>query len=159
MDTEINTHGMVCDFGKHSGELYTRMPVGYLTWMVGANHSRAHIAAAELKRRGTTVPDLDVTGHAIDRASFCALRTWKDDRKKDEGLNSWLVRLCKEALEKTPEDDRKSGMKIHHKGLKLAFDFEGRWPVLKTVMPGRKKDRPLRCDDAAEDSTDNKSGK
>jgi hypothetical protein len=98
--------------------------------MVGTNHTKAAIAEAELKRRGTVTPDLDISGHAIDRASFRVLDKWKRERRDDEGLYSWLVRISQEAL--------KNGIRAHEKiiysGLKLVFQMDGRWPVLKTIM-------------------------
>lgn len=132
--SDINTHGMVCDFGRHKGVPYTRVPVSYLTWMVGNNHSKADIAAAELKRRGTTTPDLDVSGHAIDRASLSCRRTWHETKRQDEGLHSWLCRVAREALEAKDVDDKG---RYRHLGMRFAFEFEGKWPVLKTVMPGK----------------------
>ena len=80
----INTHGMICDFGRHKGTPYTRIPVSYLLWMVGAGHSRADVAQAELDRRGTTVPELDISGHAIDRASLVCRRTWHQTSEPGE---------------------------------------------------------------------------
>lgn len=128
----IDTHGMVIDFGKHKGTPYTQTPVSYLKWMVGSNHSRAEIAEAELQRRGTVTPDLDVSGHAIDRASVHCRKIWHETKNKEaEGLYSWLCRVAAEALEKEDMDD-KGRYRIH--GMKLAFEFEGRWPVLKTVI-------------------------
>lgn len=131
---EINTHGMVCDFGKHKGELYTRLPVNYLIWMVNSNHSRINIAEAELKRRGTVVPNLSISGHAIDRASLNCRKVWHETKNENEGLHAWLIRISHEAL--TDKIIDKSG-KYKWNNLKLVFEFEGKWPVLKTVI--RKK--------------------
>lgn len=128
----INTHNLICDFGKHKGTAYTRLPVSYLTWMVGSNHSRADIAAAELKRRGTVTPDLDVSGHAIDRASLSCRKIWHETRGGEEGLHAWLCRVAREALDKKQIDQKG---RYHHLGMQFAFEFEGVWPVLKTVMP------------------------
>ena len=66
----INTHGMVMPIGRHAGTPITRLPVSYLLWMDQSAHSMANVARAELKRRGTTRPTLDVSNHAIDRASL-----------------------------------------------------------------------------------------
>jgi hypothetical protein len=123
----------VCDFGKHRGELYTRIPVSYLKWMVNIEHSRSEIAEAELNRRGTVTPDMDISGHAIDKASLRCRKIWHEDRNDEEGLHAWLVRICKEAIEIHGELIKTQGACIH-KGMKLAFEFEGRWPVLKTVI-------------------------
>lgn len=134
MNGPINTHNMVCDFGRHAGVLYTRMPVGYLKWMVNSRHSRAAVAEAELKRRGTVTPDLDVSGHAIDRASLSLRKTWHETARPDEGLHAWLCRVAREALEKNDVDVKG---RYRHLGVKFAFEQDGVWPVLKTVMPDK----------------------
>ncbi len=132
MTEPINTHGLVCDFGRHKGALYTRMPVGYLKWMVNSRHGKADIAAAELERRGTVTPDLDVSGHAIDRASLSCRKIWHTNRGENEGLHAWLVRVAREALDKNDIDAKG---RYHHVGMRFAFELDGVWPVLKTVMP------------------------
>ena len=130
----MDTHGLTINNGKHAGTLYTRLPVSYLKWMVNVNHSQCEIAKAELKRRGTVTPDLDISGHAIDRASLHCRKIWHEDRVLDEGLHAWLVRIATEALE---ANETKNG-KYLWKGMKLAFEQDGNWPVLKTVMRGRE---------------------
>ena len=131
MTEQINTHGLVCDFGKHKGTLYTRLPVGYLHWMVNGRHSHADIAKAELGRRGTVRPELDVSGHAIDRASLHCRKIWHETANKDEGLYSWLCRMAAEAIGSGAERPDK---KFLYRGMIFVFETETEWPVLKTVM-------------------------
>jgi hypothetical protein len=135
---DINTHNLICDFGKHKGVPYTQIPVSYLLWMVNQkDHSRKQIAEAELKRRGTVLPKIDISGHAIDRASLYCLDIWQATRRdKEEGLHAWLVSLAIEALEIDQQDDKGSYL---HKGLRFVFEQDGIWPVLKTVMKAKKK--------------------
>lgn len=125
--SEINTHNLIVDFGKHNGTPYTRLPVGYLTWMVNSGHGKADIAQAELDRRGTTMPTLDISGHAIDRFSQHCLDIW--DGK--EGLHSWLLKMAREALDKGQLDD---DGRILWKGIWWCFEADRKWPVLKTVF-------------------------
>jgi hypothetical protein len=144
----MNTHNMVVDFGKHRGELYTRLPVSYLKWMVNSDHSKAEIAQAELDRRGTTTPAIEVSGHALDRASQQLLSKWKkdtDDGKK-QGIHSWLIENAQKAIinGKSPEE----GVYIY-RGMKFIFLIGSAYPVLKTVM--RKKNREVKHDDWFED--------
>ena len=127
----MNTHGLVIDFGKYSGTLYTRVPVGYLKWMVQSNHSKADIARAELERRGTITPEIDISGHAVDSASNRLLGLWTGTKNDGEGLHSWLCRMALEAFRSGPLDEEGC---IRHKGVKWVFE-PGEWPVLKTVMP------------------------
>jgi len=133
--TDIDTHGVRLEFGRHRGELLTRVPVSYLKWMLNAKHSQANLAQAELKRRGTVTPDLEVSGHAIDRASLLCRSFWHHDRRDDEGLHAWLVRVSGEAL----KSGEKINEKIAWKGMKFKFVADGIWPVLLTVMPGTQK--------------------
>lgn len=135
MSESINTHGMRIGFGKHEGELYTRVPVGYLKWMVNAASRECEIAQAELDRRGTTTPELDISGHAIDSASNRLLSEWKSGRGDKEGLHSWLVRISTDALEHGIEGE--DGVRFFN-GIKFVFEVDGCWPVLKTVMKAKK---------------------
>lgn len=130
MTEPINTHGYVMEFGRHSGELITRVPVSYLKWMINAEHRLAPYAQAELDRRGTTTPTFDISGHAIDQASLRIRKIWHESKNEGEGIHSWLCRVGKEAL----EHGEKHGDRIHYKGVKWVFETDGLWPVLKTVM-------------------------
>lgn len=130
----VNTHGMIIDFGRHKGALYTRVSVSYLKWMVQCNHSKADIAKAELNRRGTVTPDIEISGHAIDSASLRLRKQWYETSDKGEGLHAWLCRICKESLEDNSIDN--DGC-VYYNGIKLVFQ-PGEWPVLKTCMPNKK---------------------
>ena len=129
--------GETLGFGRHKDVLWTRAPISYIKWILnepGMAADRKQIAAAELARRGTTTPDLDISGHAIDRASLRCRKTWHETRGENEGLYSWLVRVSGEALAKNERDEQG---RYKHMGLKFVFEDEGSWPVLKTVMPGK----------------------
>lgn len=140
--TEINTHNLVIDFGKHKGSLWTRVPVSYLHWLINAaplNGSAARaIARAELKRRGTTLPLIEVSGHAIDRASLSCRKIWHQTaRDENEGLHAWLCRVAMEALGTQPPERAQgaAGAEIIYLGMKLIFVFGESYPALKTVHP------------------------
>jgi len=131
------THDWRMPNGKHRGERITRIPVSYLKWMVNEGHSCADKAEAELKRRGTVTPELDVSGHAIDRASLRCQHVWRETREEDEGLHAWLCRMAADAIAHgTPHKDRG---RYAWKGLSFRFEMDHRWPVLKTVMPEKSK--------------------
>lgn len=130
----INTHGLKADFGTHRGELYTRIPVNYLTWMVNSEHSRKPIAEAELKRRGTTIPEVYISGHAIDRFTENYLNIWRKSEEPDrKPLYSWL---CDKALMafNSGIPHYKNDNKKDFLGLWWVFEENTCWPVLKTVM-------------------------
>lgn len=130
---EINTHGLKVGFGKaHPGKLYTRVPISYLLWMVNKKTPEHEIAAAELKRRGTQKPTMEISGHAIDRASQKLIGKWTETRKPDEGLHAWLIRMGTEARAR----GRKKDEQYLHAGMKFVFEEDSlEWPILKTVMP------------------------
>lgn len=129
---DINTHGLTIEFGKHKGELFTRIPLNYLRWMVNQGTRDADIAKAEIERRGGTMPEIDISGHAIDRASLRVRRTWHETKQEDEGLYSWLHRMTLEAIEK---GEKLESGKIKYQGIKFVVEEGEEFPVLKTVMP------------------------
>ena len=77
MTNEINPHGEIIGFGKHKGERFTRLPVSYLRWMINEKTRQHEIAKAEFDRRGDTMPKVDLSGHAIDKASLRCLGIWQ----------------------------------------------------------------------------------
>lgn len=132
----MDTHNLICDFGKHTGERYTRLPVSYLKWLANTPQHKAHeIAKAELARRGTVTPTIEVSGHAIDRASLSCRKTWHQTRGAEEGIHAWLCRVAQEALDK----GRDVNGKKEWAGMLFAFEQDGCWPVLKTIMPAKQQ--------------------
>lgn len=118
--------------GRHKDLPITRVPVSYLKWMVCAHHTYAVEAQQELDRRGTVTPDIDISGHAIDRASLRIRRQWHQDREQKEGLHSWLVRRGKEAYDLYKKFDRGDSRQAYI-GIMWVFEDDGAWPVLKSV--------------------------
>jgi hypothetical protein len=126
----INTHGMKIEFGKHSGELFTRLPVSYLRWMVNEHTKQWEVAKAEHERRGDTMPKIKLSGHAIDNASLRVLHLWRQDENENEGFYSWLSRMTLEAIEHGERRDEK----ILYQGIKFVVAEGEEFPVLKTIM-------------------------
>ncbi len=129
---ELNTHGLILAFGKHKGELWTRVPISYISWLANKKEDSevVRIARAEQKRRGTTYPTIEISGHAIDRASFHCLYFWRRSANRDEGLNSWLIRKSNEAREKGELRDGK----YVYEDMKFVFEEGEFYPTLKTIM-------------------------
>jgi len=128
---EQETHGQIVTFGKHKGERWTRVPVSYLRWLANESYNWRGMANAELKRRGTTIDSkVEISGHALDRASLNCRRIWHETSEEGEGIHAWLIRMATEAIESKGEVDF-----IRWKGLKLAFSYGEYYPTLKTVMP------------------------
>jgi len=128
----IDTHNFGMLDGRHEGERLTRVPLQYLKFLVTSNHEHADYALAEMKRRGTRAPTLDLTAHAIDRASLKCLSVWVSTRREDEGIHSWLVRTAEMALKQGVQMKNDANVFVY-KGMKFVFIFEGKWPVLKTL--------------------------
>lgn len=85
-------------------------------------------------------PEVDLTAHAIDRASLYCRDKWHEERVKNGlGIHSWLVKVATEALAK---GEKKEDGKIVWKGMKFAFQTETRWPILLTVRPDKERRKP-----------------
>jgi len=140
---EINTGDMVCDFGKHKGELYANLPEPYLEWMISADHSRADFARAELKRRASIIPATDISGRAIDDASTSCRHIWDETRMTGEGVYSWLSRTTKDAIENAESDPSAIGANghVYFRGMFFAFDRDAEKAMLKTIYPKKKSTR------------------
>lgn len=136
--TLVNTHNETIKFGKHKGERWTRLPLGYLKWILNEMEPAAQayiMAEAELERRGDTMPaEIEISNHAIDKASLRVRKAWHTDRQQDEGLYSWLVRISTEALSEKNDNGTSQNERINWKGCKLVFTYGNFYPTLKTVM-------------------------
>lgn len=146
-DDSIDTHGHRIMFGKHSGELWTRIPVGYLRWLCNLEDApkqqpdAREYALAELGRRGQSIHDqvVEISGHAIDSASLRLWNCYKSTRTDcNEGLNAWLIRITTEALNSAP-----IGLqgRIRFGGIRFVFQGGQHHPILKTVMKDKKSGR------------------
>ena len=128
---EINPHEYIMPGGRHAGERLVQVPASYLKWMVNAGHSHAAVAEGELKRRGTVTPDVDISGHAIHRASLLCRKIWHRTKNENEGLHAWLVRVTQEAIK---SGEQRNG-EVYYMGMKMKIIMDGKWPVLLTVLP------------------------
>lgn len=127
----LNTHGVTISYGKHKGELITRLPASYLRWMVNENADMSEYAKAEIERRGHKLPEIELSGHAIDNASLRVRNIWHETSKSGEGLYSWLMRVTLEAIE---QGQRLESGKIKYLGMKFVVVEGEEFPVLKTIM-------------------------
>ncbi len=141
MTEHKSTHGVTLDFGRHKGQLITRVPVGYLKWMVREHHDPDGFAAAELARRGTELPAIEVSGHAIDRFTQRYLYLWTEhvaDTGEDVGLWTYLNRRATAAWAAMLADvntrKEEPEIKVTHEGERWVFANQGEWPVVMTVM-------------------------
>lgn len=132
--------GPVIRFGKHVGTRLTRLPIQYLRWMVAENVDRP-IAQWERDRRGDIDPEIEVSHHAIDRASQRLLHIWTADRHSDpenghyEGIAAWVHRMAVEAMAQDDRQDQDDGSVVYcYKTMRFVVkDSGGGWPTLVTV--------------------------
>ena len=130
----MNTHGLKINFGKHTGQLFTRVPVSYLKWMINQPKGlpQRDIAIAEFERRGDTMPEVELSGHAIDNASIRVRKIWHETKLSEgEGLYSWLQRITLEAIE---NGEKMESGKIKYKGMKFVIKEGEEFPALITIM-------------------------
>lgn len=126
--------------GKYKGTLITRVPPGYLKWMISSNHSLAEKAKQELHRRGTIEPNIEVTSHAIDRASLRCFDIYVANRKEGEGLASWMARVGELALDAMEGGAITENMRVDFDGITWVFDMKFVVPVLKSVWLVNEKE-------------------
>lgn len=130
-DEDFNPHGVIINYGRHNGELITRLPISYIRWMINERAPMWEYAKAEFERRGDTMPKVELSGHAIDNASLRVRKIWHETRGTDEGLYSWLQRVTLEAL---LQGVRLESGKIKYQGMKFVIEQGEEFPVLKTIM-------------------------
>lgn len=137
----IDTTNLVVGFGKHKGELWTRLPVSYLRWLANESEQYRDLALSELQRRGTLLDrSVELSQHSIDRASLFCRKVWHQTKVSDkEGLYTWLHRVATEALTKLETGEGE----VMHLGCKFAFTRGDYYPVLKTIINKNKKSEGL----------------
>ncbi|MBF0121207.1 MAG: hypothetical protein HQK79_20430 [Desulfobacterales bacterium] len=142
MNIQPQTQNLICSFGMHKGQPYTRLPISYLKWMVEINHTHKTIAEAELNRRCVPLQKkegIKITIHAINRASQFCLKQLKQFELNKKGIHNCLTDLSLEALKKSNDKDKAEGKgKYFYAGLQWIFAFEGNEAVLKTIFPHKK---------------------
>lgn len=129
---DADTGSSLVDFGKYAGLAYAQIPSSYLWWMVKVDHSRSQLAQVELNRRGATAPVVEISAHALDRASQRLLGLWQRDCRGRVGLHTWLTQQATAAWQNQVAGD-KSGHYLHQ-GCVFVFSVTGLWPILKTVF-------------------------
>lgn len=147
---DIDTHHAKVWFGKHQGQLLTRVPIGYLNWGVavaadgpvelsdGRMVAFHEAARAEIQRRGERIQDMDISGHAIDRMSDRYISRWADLKKEGEGLYSFMQRVAKAAIDENAgaEPDERGIVQVNKHGLVWCIKVDQAVPTVITVKGG-----------------------
>lgn len=134
---KVQTENVEIGFGKHRGQLWTRVPVSYLRWILqqerkGQMEKAQDYAGSELARRGTDLTiEMEISPHAINKFSLRHMAYYRAKAKKDEGLYSFILRTASMAIEKGEElvDGKRK-----FDNITFCFDFSLCEPVLKTVF-------------------------
>jgi len=128
------THNLRISFGKHRGELFTRLPLQYLRWMVNEGVRESDIAKAELLRRGSSqLPKVELSNHAIDRASQRLFKLWLP-KKGQVGFHTWLHDLALEAYQHGKMlEESKEHRSVLLDRIKFKFAKGNFYPTLMTV--------------------------
>ena len=136
MTQPLDTHNKVLDFGKHKGELWTRVPLDYLRWLANSTDDTEPVlmARSEIARRGTKIShEVEISPHAIDRASLRCRKIWHQTAlTPDEGLYSWLSRVATEALKSVESEEKPD--KIRYINMEFVFRHGEMYPILKSVF-------------------------
>jgi hypothetical protein len=114
------SHDTTCAVeGRYKGVPYGRVPVQYLRWVVREKPRGWEVAKAELDRRGDDLRDglVDISMHAINRASVRFLNKYRKDRQTDEGIVQWLSRVVE------------AGVRARMKGGKRPPGHEEQWEL------------------------------
>lgn len=126
--------------GKYKGCLITRVPPRYLRWMVSSGHILMSFAKQELERRGTEESNIEITSHAVDRASCRLMDKYMAEAGADEGINTWLAKKAEEALNDY-DGELKDNIQVLYEGVTYAFEMKFVLPVLMSVwIVGQKEE-------------------
>jgi hypothetical protein len=97
------------------------------------------VAMAELERRGTPMPMVEISGHAVDRMSQRYIHIWKAHRSKPkragthEGLWSFMARAATEAIKIAGGVMESGEIEVEHYDVRWVIEFGYCVPILKTV--------------------------
>lgn len=119
--------------GKYAGTPISGVPPGYLRRLSATKGKLGAMAKLELIRRGIEAYSIEVTAHAVDRASLRLGAQWAQHSEAGEGIHAWLGRMAEEALDKLDPLKRVGNMTVSHWGIVFAFDFKFATPVLMSV--------------------------
>lgn len=118
--------------GRYRGIALEKLPPGYLRRIGNSRHPQSAVCRDEMRRRGMPVYGVEVTAHAVDRASLRLPAIFLKHRTSGEGLSSWLGRIAEEAL-KTVKPDGKYYIRVPYIEVIWAFDLRFEVPVLMSV--------------------------
>ena len=127
--------------GRYRGQRVHRVPQGYLLSIANDKHPLGAIARAELARRGAIDrATIELSAHAINRASVRLSSEFGKRSQRTQGLYSWLLDVAVEAFQYgavTSSGRREDGdqhRKVDHDGMRFIFACrDGLMPVLVTV--------------------------
>lgn len=134
LNAKIAQDGKLVPYGKYKGYQWSMVPIRFLKFQLNNKTSLMGQCERELKRRGAVNMDyLEVTFHAINRASVKLLNEYLNTRKPDEGIHDWLHRLATIASYRM-----NSEMVVNHEHICFTFIRGLEGYILVTVYPERE---------------------
>ena len=95
----MDTHNKLVGFGKYKAWRWTNVPISFLKKVANGDGDCNKIADAELERRGfKDHGDIELTMHALNKASITFFNEWREMSENREGIVDWVLRVFREAL-------------------------------------------------------------
>jgi hypothetical protein len=145
-------------FGKYQGQRVSQVPFSYLRY-VASSFDDSPVKQAAITRLGSrrTIASypLEVTLHAQDRFSMlgedmgmsAGIELWKAERREDEGMATFLMRIAHESVTEgryvPQKQEGKLGKRYAYKGMTFVIEDNG-MPTLLTVMLTKDQRKALR---------------
>jgi hypothetical protein len=126
--------------GKYKGTSIEEVPPGYLRRLANGRGNLAAMAKKELARRKMELYSIEITAHAVDRASTRFGLQWAQTSNAGEGIHAWLGRVAEEALEKIDLTKERGSLCVTHRSMVFAFDLRFVTPVLTSVWLSNEKE-------------------
>jgi len=140
-----NTDDIIFNFGKkHSGKRMAEVPADYLRWVMNTVSDKpqiVHLATRQLEQRGSLeIPQVDLSPHAVDRASQRMLAAWLEDtnESREPGLYRWLAEKTGKAIAEGTSPPNEPAVFIHD-GFVYFIAPGNLYPTLKSVRRASKK--------------------
>lgn len=129
-------------YGKHKGKEWADVPKGYLEFignLKDPDSELPYLCRKELEARNKRARDLKIVPSAIDSASFCAIKMWRESLESGEfnrGFYSYVYALTKHAMDVGEPDEENN---IHFAGLIFGIQWGELYPTVKYIKKSETK--------------------
>ena len=126
----LDTQALSCSHPRVNGQGYTAIRITILKRIAKSDHLSAAFAKAELLRRGHLEIPIEVSIHAIDKASSRYWKVWLQKRRAQQGLASWLKEQAMKAYQESVAIDDNIFVREY---MGMTFCFQAKKKTLKLV--------------------------